>query len=264
MKHLTQLLALIPLTFISCNKEKDSWNFSTDIISIDNITEEDVSIGIRFNLGGYENALDGGLYWADHEGLNSSDPKKEIINVKEGDKTISLDNLFGNTTYYVQSYLWVPEDGNMKQVKSPEYSFTTDQVEEADCPTTLNKVNMDNGSTDFDVTCSTLSGQQFENYYQLETSFSVGTNDFQFRFKEFPKSGIYHTNDSFTDLDDHEVSVLAHIQETWTCVYQCSGNFTVHVINDGQDNVEISFCDVIVTSNGGCTQYWKITGKLTN
>lgn len=244
------------LFLTSCKEQDEEEVYTTNVLSA-TTTYNSVSINAEFELQGNTNYVYGGICWGEEPMPDMDDNVIENQYLTSELSQFNLNYLYSNHTYYVRSYfLFTPSDIQY----SNNFSFTTSPLPDPPCAVT-------NGTIDFgpfNQTMTPLVATQEFFYVNYKTECSIG--DLEFRFKEIPKSGIYHIRSGFSDLEDFEVYVHGHLQGAWSCFYGCGDDGAdVYVINDGQGSISFSFCELGISTSGGCAAaYYIMLGKVSN
>ena len=250
------------LVLSSCKKE-DPPGFEIEQPTLVSVSHDELVVKVEYKFENYNNYLSGGIFWSETPNPTANDNTITSNSIKNETISYKLDNIFGNTNYYIVAWLDTPQDGSGNgggRIYSHEVSFKTDQTPDVDCA-------FISGQVDFDVFNFTMSPLVIESsgpdYTQLRSTYDYGYIDFY--FKEYPKSAIYHTYGFYTSLEEKQCCAILHHQSSWTCVYQGPDFQQIHVINDGLGGLRINFCDLGLSTSGGCAPAgFTLDGEITN
>lgn len=247
------LSLLILLT--SCKEEEPV--YETTIQSITEITYHSAQISNDFVLTNNPQYIDGGICWSTEAMPDVEDNILEDQYLNSEVDYFSLDGLYAEQIYYLRSYLKISQ-GNI--LYSDQRSFTTLTIPEPPCAVTTGNVKF--GTINQTMT-NLVEYDNGEYYYSLKSECFMG--DLEFRFKQKPRTGIYHTGEtSFMNLEETEVYVQAHI-DPFNCFFGCSGYYDVYVNVAEDETITVSFCEIGISGDPGCSSSaYILQGKLTN
>jgi hypothetical protein len=252
----------ICFTFTSCLKDPyvSQYSFFTvDIDKIDPISHNEATVVVNFNIGTDIQYYDGGIVWSTTPDFSDNINEAIAENLQTETINFNLGGLAGITTYYCYSYFYTAGHGQNDIIYTDTLSFTTIQTPHAPCETTIGELMMP--SSPYPYILGPIVIENHVNYVTLKSQSAIGS--FEFRFKDIPSSGIYTNESDWTSLSEFGVSPRLYNPGNFTCIYNSSGFVDIHVVNDGNDNIEISFCDMILTSGlDFCASSYTCSGKI--
>jgi len=261
MPRIKQILALVLIlfSFIACKKENKKAIFTVIIDDIVHVSSSEVDINVSYDIDGDIQYYEGGVILSTNPDFSGETIQLSGENYQTQSTVYNFENLFGNTTYYAKAYLHTNGIGQSSIIYSEVKTFSTDQTPHAPCNTIADEMEIDLYPSAFSM--NSLVMEDWSDHVRFKSQFDQGS--IEFRFAEIPQSGIYESNITWTSLGQFECTPVANIQMSWNCVYESIGFNEVHVVNHGDGNIEISFCDLTLGTNGGCANNLTFTGQLT-
>jgi hypothetical protein len=250
MKNRTLILAslLSILLFTACNKER-KWEI--EIVAIDEITYNSADFEIVFELGKSINQR-GGYYFGIDPELNPENSKIGEFNLYNSRVfEFEIDKLYANQNYYMQCFIEGEEEDHFSEIKT----FKTLDLPALECSVSPGQVYFTgNGTTETVSNLEATSGIGSSPF-----SFKVVTDvgDFTFTFNERPKSGIYTTISSVTDLDSEFNKpfsvVIGGLYSSGGSggYYRALPNGEIQVKSNTDGSISIAFCALALKRDGG-------------
>lgn len=245
------LFIAIAVSISACNKS-DKWTSSA---LLQTKTYNSMAVDAIYDITGAKGDVEIGICWDDEANPNLDDESVTQIISQNSTIDYQIENLYANTTYYFRPFIY--QDNGTALLYGEEISITNDPIPAFDnCTITTGEV--DNEGTIYLV--DDLQDILLPDFYKL--SMSDSNFDFNFHFKEEPKSGIYLQDSSPQFLQDFQYYMSVQVLDGGSnCTYYSAVGQPIHVNNvDGE--ITLSFCQLEISTTGSCAQTLLFSGEM--
>ncbi len=260
LKHGTKyfLVACVAgIAFSGCLKKGPEY-WTAEIEHFEAVGNEAMQVVAEFDISGSDNTVDIGVCWSLDTLPDVNDDIKTSSITDSEEYIFLVDNLTPGTSYHIRSFIQV---SSTEIIYSEDYVFTTEPLDSLPCDVVLSKINFNATEITMDAL---VPGSTYPGTFELVSNCVYG--DLHFIFASEPANGAYYSNSSYSMLESGDVYIGGQLDDggAWSCYFGSGdGTDNVHVANDQNGNISISFCDFSISTSGGCSPaYYIMRGEV--
>lgn len=259
MKYIIISIAL--LAIVSCKKqERLEKKWFTSIVFTSSEDYSEAGIVVDYDFSGSSSGREHGIFYGKNADItydNGIVMQDYSSSARKKSTVFNLEDLTGQTTYYVRSYI----KGDTKMILSEVKSFNTADLPQLDCSYDVSEIDFGFGVVNF----NDLELEQTGDYWYLKSDGGPDNGKISIRFVKKPTTNVYKTSSSQFSSDEEYVYIVGQMPLPYNCTFYAKGSNSIQVVENPDGTYKVECCEVslkLTAPTGGCPGNYEMSGYL--